>query len=114
MDSDLRVLQARDADGEPFATMLNFSAHSTVLGSSNTLATGDWVQQTNPMLEHELGGKAMTMVGTLGRTQPNRPGCTRRVPPHRTPTRTATSARSTPTPSWWSTAPRSRSTTPGR
>jgi hypothetical protein len=27
------------------------------------------------MLEHELGGDAMTVVGTLGRSQPNRPGC---------------------------------------
>jgi hypothetical protein len=75
MDSDIRVLQARGRDGKPFATMLNFSAHADVLGSSNTLATGDWVQQTNLMLERELGGRAMTMVGTLGRTQPNRPGC---------------------------------------
>jgi hypothetical protein len=75
MDSDVRVLQARDAQGNPFATMLNFSAHADVLGSGNTKATGDWVQTTNPMLEQAFGGKAMTMVGTLGRTQPNRPGC---------------------------------------
>src|SRR5207244_5526559 len=68
MDSDVRVLQARDAEGKAFATMLNFSAHATVLGSSNTKATGDWVQTTNPLLEDAFGGKAMTVVGTLGRT----------------------------------------------
>src|SRR3954470_10305515 len=74
--SDVRVLQARDPDtGKPFATMLNFSAHGTVLGSSNTKVSGDWPQRTNPMLEDALGGQAMTVVGTLGRTQPNRPGC---------------------------------------
>src|SRR3954447_15304808 len=76
LDSDVRVLQARDPDsGKPFATMLNFSAHGTVLGSSNTKVSGDWPQRTNPMLEDALGGQAMTVVGTLGRTQPNRPGC---------------------------------------
>src|SRR3954469_6181316 len=76
MDSDVRVLQARDAQGNAFATMLNFSAHADVLGSGNRKATGDWVQTTNPMLEQRFGGKAMTVVGTLGRTQPRRPGCT--------------------------------------
>jgi hypothetical protein len=75
MDSDVRVLQARDRTGKPFATMLNFSAHADVLGSSNTKATGDWVQAANPLLEDAFGGRAMTVVGTLGRTQPNRQGC---------------------------------------
>ena len=75
MDSDVRVLQARDDNDQPFATMLNFSAHADVLGSSNRKATGDWPQVTNPMLEQAFGGQAMTVVGTLGRTQPKRPGC---------------------------------------
>jgi hypothetical protein len=76
LDSDVRVLQARDAHtGKAFATMLDFSAHATVLGSSNTKVSGDWVQRANPMLEDRFGGQAMTVVGTLGRTQPNRPGC---------------------------------------
>jgi hypothetical protein len=76
MDSAVKVLQARDANGVPFATMLNFGAHSDVLGSSNRKITGDWPQAANPMLEQRFGGQAMTMVGTLGRTQPNRGDCT--------------------------------------
>ncbi|MFL5913709.1 MAG: hypothetical protein ACJ768_24495 [Gaiellaceae bacterium] len=75
MDSDVRVLQARDAGGRAFATMLNFSAHATVLGSSNRKITGDWPQEINPMLEQRFGGQAMTVVGTLGRTQPADRGC---------------------------------------
>jgi hypothetical protein len=75
MDSDVRVLQARDANGQPFATLLNFSAHATVLGSSNQHVTGDWVQAANPLLAHRFGGHAMTVVGTLGRTQPADRGC---------------------------------------
>ena len=76
MDADVRVLRASDPQTKkPFATLLNFSAHATVLGSGNTKATGDWVQEANTMLEQRLGGRAMTMVGTLGRTQPADRGC---------------------------------------
>jgi hypothetical protein len=75
LDSDVRVLQARDKRGDAFATLLNFSAHSTVLGSSNTKISGDWPQVANPLLEQAFGGEAMTVVGTLGRTQPGDRGC---------------------------------------
>src|SRR3954454_20573053 len=75
VDSDVRVLQARDKRGTPFATMLNFSAHATVLGSSNTKATGDWPEAANPMLEQRFGGDGLTVVGTLRRTQPADRGC---------------------------------------
>jgi hypothetical protein len=55
--------------------LLNFSAHATVLGSSNTKVSGDWVQAANPLLEERFGGKAVTVVGTLGRTQPADRSC---------------------------------------
>jgi hypothetical protein len=74
VDSDVRVLQAR-SDGRSTITLLNFSAHTTVLGSSNTKVSGDWVQMANPLLEKRFGGKAVTVVGTLGRTQPADRGC---------------------------------------
>ena len=75
VDSDVRVLQARDDEGAPFATMLNFSAHSTVLGSGNRKITGDWPQRANPLMEQRFGGEAMTVMATLGRTQPADRGC---------------------------------------
>ncbi len=75
VDSDVRVLQARDKKKRPFATLLNFSAHSTVLGSGNTKITGDWPQRANPLLEKRFGGEAMTVMATLGRTQPADRGC---------------------------------------
>lgn len=75
LDSDVRVLQARDARGRAMVTLLNFSAHSTVLGAKNTKITGDWESAANPLLEKRLGGRAMTLVGTLGRTQPADRGC---------------------------------------
>jgi hypothetical protein len=75
VDSDVRVLQARDRRGRPFVTLLDFSAHATVLGSGNTKATGDWVQAANPLLAERFGGEAVTVVATLGRTQPADRGC---------------------------------------
>nr|MBA2793514.1 hypothetical protein [Thermoleophilaceae bacterium] len=75
VDSDVRVLQAREPSGKPFATMLNFSAHTTVLGSSNKKVSGDWVQAANSLLTDRFGGEAVTVVATLGRTQPADRGC---------------------------------------
>jgi hypothetical protein len=79
MDDELRVLQARDPDtGVPFATILNLNAHPTVLGSSNTKATGDWPQIANTLMTQDaarFGSEAMTVVGTLGRQQPARGDC---------------------------------------
>jgi hypothetical protein len=79
MDDELRVLQARDPKtGEPFATILNLNAHPTVLGSSNTRASGDWPQVANTLMTQDagvFGSQAMTVVGTLGRQQPARDNC---------------------------------------
>jgi hypothetical protein len=75
MDSDVRVLQARGAGGKTIATILDFSSHPTVLGSSNQHITGDWPQSANALMAKRFGGRAMTIVGTLGRTQPAREDC---------------------------------------
>jgi hypothetical protein len=79
MDDELRVLQARDPDtGGPLATILNLNSHPTVLGSSNTKATGDWPQFANTLMTDDagtFGDQAMTIVGTLGRQQPARGDC---------------------------------------
>jgi len=79
MDDELRILQARDPDtGAPFATILNLNAHPTVLGDDNTKATGDWPQLANKLMTQDpdtFGGKALTIVGTLGRQQPARGDC---------------------------------------
>lgn len=75
VDDEVRVLQARDARGRPLATLLDFSAHATVLGPDNTKISGDWVQAASPLLAKRLGGRPVTIVGTLGRTQPADRGC---------------------------------------
>jgi hypothetical protein len=75
MDSDVRVLQARRSDDKPIATILDFSSHPTVLGGGNQHITGDWPTQANELMAKRYGGGVMTIVGTLGRTQPADRGC---------------------------------------
>jgi hypothetical protein len=74
VDEELRVLQARDPKGKVVATYLNYSAHPTVLGSSNHLVSADYSGPLSAMLS-TLGGVGMHQVGTLGRSQPARDDC---------------------------------------
>ena len=78
MDSDVRVLQARRSDDKPIATILDFSSHPTVDGGDNQHIAGDWPQEANLLMAKRFGGEAMTVVGTLGRTQPADRGCSDR------------------------------------
>src|SRR5581483_7668716 len=67
---EVRVLQAKDpSTGAVLHTMLDFSAHATVLGGQ-PLVSGDWPQAVNAKMQSAFGGDALTVVGTLGRTQP--------------------------------------------
>jgi hypothetical protein len=76
MDDEVRVLQAKDAStGTVLDTYVSFSAHPTVLGSSNTKVTGDYVGRLDVAIEKQFGGYAMDQVATLGRTQPTDRGC---------------------------------------
>jgi len=77
MDDEVRVLQATDDKGDVIATYVNYSAHPTVLGSSNRKVTGDYVGRLAGLMQQRFGGFAMDQVATLGRTQPARDGCDR-------------------------------------
>jgi len=75
-DRDLRVIQARrPGSGEVIVTYVNFSAHPTVLGSSNTLVTSDYTGPLSEMVASRYGGVGFDQVATLGRTQPTDRGC---------------------------------------
>ena len=76
MDDQIRVLQAHDpGTGAVLDTYVNYSSHPTVLGSSNTLVTGDYPGRLDLALSHVFGGFAMDQVATLGREQPARDSC---------------------------------------
>jgi hypothetical protein len=76
MDDEVRVIQARAVtSGKVLDTYVNYSAHPTVLGSSNTRVTGDYVGRLNLKIQKTFGGFAMDQVATLGREQPADRGC---------------------------------------
>jgi hypothetical protein len=76
MDDEIRVLQAKDPEtGKVLDTYSNFSAHPDILGSDNRNVTGDYVGRLDLAMENAFGGFGMDQVATLGREQPNGPGC---------------------------------------
>jgi hypothetical protein len=74
VDTELRVLQAVDREGEMLGTFINYAAHATVMGSGNVLYSADWpgrvARATERALEEPV---AVTMVADVGRSQPPRP-----------------------------------------
>jgi hypothetical protein len=74
VDTELRVLQAVTPTGRLLGTMINYSAHADVAGSSNLGYTADWPGWIARKTEQSLGEPvAMTMVADVGRSQPPRP-----------------------------------------
>jgi hypothetical protein len=74
VDTELRVLQAVDGGGAMLGTLVNYAAHATVMGSSNTLYSPDWPGRVATATELALGEPvAVPMVADVGRSQPPRP-----------------------------------------
>lgn len=75
VDEELRVLVATAPDDPevPFAVLVNYAAHATVMGSGNTLISGDWPSVVSAGLEEALAiDTAVVMIADVGRTQPER------------------------------------------
>jgi hypothetical protein len=72
----LRAFHPDDPNGAPFAVLVNAAIHATVGGSSNRYVSSDWVSTLSHYLEAEYpGATAVTIVGDVGRTQPNDRSC---------------------------------------
>jgi hypothetical protein len=69
-DTDLVTVQARSAGGTPIATLVEYAAHATCLGSSNTLITRDWPGGTQDRVEARGGGVALVNTGDQGDVSP--------------------------------------------
>jgi hypothetical protein len=78
-DAQVRVLRAfhpGDTSGVPFAVLVNAAIHATVGGSGNRYVSSDWVSTLSKYIELQYpGAKAVTIVGDVGRTQPNDRSC---------------------------------------
>src|SRR5207249_2608085 len=59
VDDSVRVLRATRPDGSTIATLVNFAAHSTVMGSGNRLISADWPGPTGEKVEVALGVTAV-------------------------------------------------------
>lgn len=78
MDYELRAMQAvSTTSGSVIATVLNFAAHATVMGSGNTLISPDWPGVVAKYMEQKYGGVGITIVADVGRSQPANRGCTK-------------------------------------
>jgi hypothetical protein len=66
-DDEFRMLWAVDRKGRRVATLVNYSPHATVLGTSNKRASGDWPEWAAQIAERRFGGTGVAGVGTLGR-----------------------------------------------
>ncbi|HZS13104.1 MAG TPA: hypothetical protein VFC09_00770 [Candidatus Dormibacteraeota bacterium] len=74
VDTQLRVLQAVDGDGDMLGTLVNYAAHATVMGGGNVLYSADWPGRVARATEQALAEPvAVTMVADVGRSQPPRP-----------------------------------------
>ncbi|MFN2465212.1 MAG: hypothetical protein ABR598_02985 [Candidatus Dormibacteria bacterium] len=82
MDPELRTMQAvatgagHVAAGGTIMTLVNFAAHATVMGGGNTLLSPDWPGVVAQLAQDRYGGVGLTIVGAVGRSQPNRGDCT--------------------------------------
>ncbi|MGI8608603.1 MAG: LPXTG cell wall anchor domain-containing protein [Candidatus Dormibacteria bacterium] len=82
MDPELRTMQAiatgagHVVAGGTIMTLVNFAAHATVMGGGNTLLSPDWPGVVGQMVQDKYGGVGLTIVGAVGRSQPNRGDCT--------------------------------------
>lgn len=63
----------RPADGSTIATLVNYTAHPTVIGSSNRLIHSDYPGALTAHLDAELGGTSVYINGGLGDVSPRPP-----------------------------------------
>lgn len=72
----LRAFKPTDPNGTPFAVLVNAAIHATVGGSGNRYVSSDWVSTLSEYIEQQYAGAtAVTIVGDVGRTQPNDRSC---------------------------------------
>src|SRR5690554_33363 len=66
LDTDLTVLQFRDAAGHSIATLTNFACHPTILDGSNTLVSADFPSGFYKQMQTQLTGVNLYLQGAIG------------------------------------------------
>jgi hypothetical protein len=67
VDRDLVVLRIDDAEGNPYAVVVNFQAHGTVLTFENKLISPDWIGMVRKTVEQLMpGALCLYLQGAAG------------------------------------------------
>lgn len=67
IDPKVGILQARDSDGKPIATIMSLAAHNQETGQNNPSAiSADWPGAFHDRLESKAGGRAMFLAAAIG------------------------------------------------
>jgi len=71
LDRDLTVVRIDDAEGKPFAVIVNFQCHGTTLAWENKVISPDWVGMVRKVVEQALpGSKCLFFQGAAGNQGP--------------------------------------------
>jgi len=75
VDDALTVLRLDRQDGTPLATLVNFTAHGTIVDETDMLASGEWAGQMQRTVEDYIGGGVTCLYtnGAEGDIAPRRP-----------------------------------------
>jgi hypothetical protein len=71
VDRDLIVMRIDDAAGKPYALVVNFQCHGTVLGYENKVASSDWIGALRQTVEQAFpGALCVYLQGAAGNQGP--------------------------------------------
>ncbi len=65
LDNTVSVLQARDGEGTPLATLVNYAKHPTMLPYENTVASADFIWGLREEIQEVTGAPGMYMQGFI-------------------------------------------------
>jgi hypothetical protein len=71
VDRELMVIRIDDAEGKPYAVLVNFQCHGTVLTYENTHISPDWIGMVRKAVEQSMpGATALFFQGAAGNQGP--------------------------------------------
>ncbi len=65
-DREVLVARLDTAENQPFATLVNYACHPTIMGPPNRLITPDYPGAMKRIVEHAVGGKCLFFQGSAG------------------------------------------------
>ncbi len=70
VDREVGIVAIDSTDGEPIATLLNYTCHPTILGPANRLLSPDYPGTARRVVEQHVGGLCLFLQGAAGNCGP--------------------------------------------